>query len=99
MSSSILPGPGAFVGKDPHTQIVTTKQMAQQRSFLDQSLPCKPLHETFLRAEPPAPRAFTPLFGNARKSSYGLSRNPEHPTTLPVIKHTDPFNPGKTIKL
>lgn len=98
MSSHIGPGPHQFLGEDPHEQIYTPNQMAQQRDFLDQALPCKPLHEVYLRAEPEAPGAFKPLFGHARSSSYGLSRNPEHPTNLPLLKQHDPFNPGRTLK-
>ena len=98
MSAHIGPGPGRFLGKDPHDQIYTPDQMAQHRSFLDQSLPCKPLHEIYLKAEPEAPGAFKPLFGHQRGSSKGLSRNAEHPTNLPLMKRQDPFNPGKTLK-
>ena len=97
MSSQIGPGPGRFIKDAPHKSIYTPNQMAQQRDFMDQALPCKPLHEIYLRAEPEAPSAFKPLFGHQRGSSFGLSRNPEHPTNLPLMKRQDPFNPGKSM--
>ena len=87
-----------FLGKDPHKQIQTQKQMIHQRSFLDQSIPCKPLHETFLDAEPRDTNAYQPNFGNQRKSSQGLGHNPmQHPTNLPLMKQSDSFDPSKTI--
>lgn len=98
MSSHIGLGPGRFLGTDPHEEIYTLNQMAQQRDFMDQVLPCKPLHDIHLRAEPEGPEAFKPLFGHARGSSWGLSRNPEHPTNLPLLKQQDPFNPGQTLR-
>jgi hypothetical protein len=81
-----------FIGKDPHTQIHTANQMANQPDFTNQMLPCKGIHPDMkLGKLPDDYGAFKPNFGNQHLAKHGLAYNPQHPTRLPEMKQTNPY--------
>jgi len=90
---------GKLLGKAPNTEIYTPRLMAMHRSQTQLSLPCvHQLDDLFI----PPPRSShgygRPNSGNMRGSKPGLARSDQHPTNLPLLKATDPFDKAKTIK-
>ena len=56
-----------FLGKHPHEEIHTPKQMEQQRDHTMMSLPCRGINDgTDIRPEPKTFGAMSPTFGNQR---------------------------------
>ena len=87
-----------LLGKHPKDEVVTPDLMALLRNPAYLTLPCVPLHETYLDPETANFGAFKPNSGAQHGSRWGLGRTPEHPTDLPFLPNVDPFDKSKVIK-